>query len=309
MIDKVTIPSNFFAPLELLTNEQLGRLVKCLFSYQSGEEVTPDADIEIVYALLCGHLDTEKAKKEKRRQAGSLGGRSHTNNDIKQTEANESKCKQTEASVSKPKQNEANVSKDITACQSNGCETDSIELSKIIENKETERETERKNPPAPPIKKEKDKEKESQNILRACEEISPVQSAPDKAFNFKQAMLSLNVPEDVLSDWLKVRQKKRASNTKTAFKGIEREIKASGVSAADCVWLAAENSWIGIKAQWVQETIKRMGGKLPTRDDKEDIFSQPETPKVRTIYDTIREQQEKDAERAKAVANGYIPSR
>lgn len=306
MIDKITIQSSFFNALELLSNEQLGRLVKCLFNYQRGIDVTTDADIAIVYALLRDQMDADKQRNEKRRAAGSLGGRKRVENAVKQSQA----------SSSKVKQSQAKSSNDINICQSSDY-VDNIEKTEKLaankEEKETEREEERKFPPAPPIKKEKDKEKEkeeSQNILCACENFdSSSLSAKPTKFNFKKAMLSLNIPENILDDWLKVRLKKRASNTETAFKGIVREINASGISATECVRMAAENSWTGIKAQWVQETIKRMGGKLPEKVEKENIFTTSEPPKPRTIYDTIREQQERDEARAKAIAGGHIPPR
>ena len=69
-------------------------------------------------------------------------------------------------------------------------------------------------------------------------------------FNFRKELLALNVDEEVLHDWLDVRKKKKAANTKTAFKGLMTEIEKSGLSAADAIKVSAENSWSGFKAQW-----------------------------------------------------------
>jgi uncharacterized protein YdaU (DUF1376 family) len=69
-------------------------------------------------------------------------------------------------------------------------------------------------------------------------------------FNFKSELLLLGVNEEVLQDWLDVRKKKKAANTKTAFTGLMTEIKKSGLSVADAIKISAENSWAGFKASW-----------------------------------------------------------
>lgn len=69
-------------------------------------------------------------------------------------------------------------------------------------------------------------------------------------FNFKNELLSLGVDSQILDDWLTVRKKKRASNTKTAFKSLIAEITKSGLMVNDAIELAAKNSWSGFKAQW-----------------------------------------------------------
>jgi len=69
-------------------------------------------------------------------------------------------------------------------------------------------------------------------------------------FNFKNELLSLGVDKDVLNDWMAVRQKKKAANTKTALKGLLTEIEKSGLKIPDAIKVSAENSWSGFKAQW-----------------------------------------------------------
>jgi len=70
------------------------------------------------------------------------------------------------------------------------------------------------------------------------------------AFNFKNELLALGVDKEVLEDWLTVRKKKKASNTKTALKGLITEITKSGLMVNDAIEYAAEKSWSGFKAQW-----------------------------------------------------------
>lgn len=70
-------------------------------------------------------------------------------------------------------------------------------------------------------------------------------------FNFKKSLIELGVKENIISDWLKVRSKKKASNTETAFKQLKKQIELSHLSANDCITKAVENSWSGFKAEWL----------------------------------------------------------
>ena len=69
-------------------------------------------------------------------------------------------------------------------------------------------------------------------------------------FNFKNELLSLGVDKDVLADWLIVRKNKKASNTKTALKGLITEITKSGLMVCDAIEYATKKSWSGFKADW-----------------------------------------------------------
>jgi hypothetical protein len=71
-------------------------------------------------------------------------------------------------------------------------------------------------------------------------------------FNFKKEFLSLDVDKKVLDDWLDVRKKKKAVNSKTAFDGLITEIKNSGLSVPEAIRISAENSWAGFKALWYE---------------------------------------------------------
>lgn len=69
-------------------------------------------------------------------------------------------------------------------------------------------------------------------------------------FNFKQELLNLGVDKDVLNDWLDVRKKKKAANTKTALNGFLTEVTKANIAVADAIKISAENSWSGFKASW-----------------------------------------------------------
>ena len=71
-------------------------------------------------------------------------------------------------------------------------------------------------------------------------------------FDFKSELLLLAVNPEILEDWLTVRKKKKAANTKTAFTGLITEINKSGLSVPDAIKVSAENSWSGFKASWYE---------------------------------------------------------
>ena len=91
-----------------------------------------------------------------------------------------------------------------------------------------------------------------------------------KKFDFRSAILSLGVEENICDDWLQVRKAKKASNTETAFKAINNQILISGLPANECIRIAAENSWQGFKAEWlVNLNISNNGQANNTTDNAE----------------------------------------
>ena len=71
-------------------------------------------------------------------------------------------------------------------------------------------------------------------------------------FNFLSELIAMGVQEQTARDWMQVRKDKRASNTETALRSIQAEIRKSGMDAETCIRMAAENSWQGFKAEWAQ---------------------------------------------------------
>lgn len=73
------------------------------------------------------------------------------------------------------------------------------------------------------------------------------------AFDFRKALIDLGVTAQVADDWLAVRKTKRATNTETAFRSIAAQIEKSGKPADDCIRFAAEHSWSGFRASWMND--------------------------------------------------------
>jgi len=77
-------------------------------------------------------------------------------------------------------------------------------------------------------------------------------------FNFKNSFLDLGVEKQIIEDWLKVRIKKKASNTETSFNRIKKQIELAGITANECIKKAVEKDWKGFEAEWLKN-IKSNG--------------------------------------------------
>lgn len=77
-----------------------------------------------------------------------------------------------------------------------------------------------------------------------------------KRFMFKNALMGLGVSAQVADDWIKVRKVKKAAQTETAFKIIEKQIKIGmedyGVTANDIIRVAVDRNWQGFNSAWLE---------------------------------------------------------
>lgn len=60
------------------------------------------------------------------------------------------------------------------------------------------------------------------------------------------------LPTELITDFLRVRQKHRAEYTPTAHKGFIREAGLAGITLEQAVRIATESSWRGFKAEWIK---------------------------------------------------------
>lgn len=104
-----------------------------------------------------------------------------------------------------------------------------------------------------------------------------------EAFDFRSALLSLGVTEPVADDWLEIRQKAKAVNSRTAFDEIARQIARSGIPADDCIRKAVARNWRGFEAAWLQDR-RQPSGPAPRR------YESPEEHNLRVL----REMQQRD---------------
>ena len=96
------------------------------------------------------------------------------------------------------------------------------------------------------------------NIYNTTQEESTEKKPSPPSFNFKSEIILLGVTEQTASDFMKVRKQKKATDTQTAFNRIKAEVSkanADGVTAEECIAMAAENSWQGFSYEWYRNRI------------------------------------------------------
>lgn len=71
-------------------------------------------------------------------------------------------------------------------------------------------------------------------------------------FIFKNALIDAGAKEDLVSDWLKVRKTKKATNTKTAFNGFLKQIEKTSKNINEVLEVCINNSWAGFKSEWLE---------------------------------------------------------
>jgi hypothetical protein len=93
---------------------------------------------------------------------------------------------------------------------------------------------------------------EENRIEENKENIYPV-------FNFKAELLKLCPNKNAVEDWLKVRKKKKATNTEIALQGFLREQQKSELSVEQAIIMCVEKSWSGFNAEWVSNQKNPLG--------------------------------------------------
>lgn len=110
-----------------------------------------------------------------------------------------------------------------------------------------------------------------------------------------------DVPEQLWSDYLKVREAKKAVLTETALAGLRNEAGKAGMSLAEVLAECCQRNWIGFKQAWIARDATPRGGPTPAwvqeRDRREaglaavmqGIRGEEGTDDERTIDADIRE--------------------
>jgi uncharacterized protein YdaU (DUF1376 family) len=81
------------------------------------------------------------------------------------------------------------------------------------------------------------------------------------------AMCPDNVDLSVWQDYLKIRKAQKKPITDTAIKGLIREAEKANLTLGDVLKICCERSWIGFKADWIQNASKT--AQLPLSSDKQ----------------------------------------
>lgn len=93
-----------------------------------------------------------------------------------------------------------------------------------------------------------------------------------KDYEMEADLLGRGVPENYVHDYLQVRKKKRASNTRSAMEGLMNNAAKAGISLAYAVQLCAQHSWQSFDPKYVEGW--RLDDPYKTQDVKETPISQ-----------------------------------
>jgi hypothetical protein len=70
-------------------------------------------------------------------------------------------------------------------------------------------------------------------------------------FSFMKSLLDLGANKDLVTDWIKVRKNKKATNSETAFNGFKNQYELTGLNINQVLTECIEKSWSGFKAEWM----------------------------------------------------------
>ena len=126
---------------------------------------------------------------------------------------------------------------------------------------------------------------ENKDIEKKNKQEKAEQSSSPK-FVFKKALIDRGCSNQIASDYMAIRNKRRAPSTITAFERIEKEAEKyisarPGATFEDVVRLMIEHNWLGFEAAWVKDT--------GSSDSEESEY-------VKAMNAQIRRQREIDAE-------------
>jgi hypothetical protein len=77
------------------------------------------------------------------------------------------------------------------------------------------------------------------------------------AFSFYNSLVNYGFNKDLVSDWLKVRNTKKLTNTETAFKKFIIEVEKTNLDKNKVLEECVSNSWGGFKNEWINKTTTK----------------------------------------------------
>lgn len=94
---------------------------------------------------------------------------------------------------------------------------------------------------------------------------------PKIEFNFKNSLLGFVNDEQVVSDYMEVRKKKKGANTETAFNLLMDKINESNMLPIDCIKKCIERNWLSFDIEWLNKPSFN-NGKPPEKSKTEQII-------------------------------------
>ena len=127
----------------------------------------------------------------------------------------------------------------------------------------------KKNPEEPkkpkPLFENPTEPKKADSVSVSVSVIDTKKEKDANAFSFKNELISLGVEDQILKDWMSVRRKKKATDSKTSLDAIKKQIELSGKSANECIKICVERDWKGFSAEWIKDkSTLKSNDKYPT---------------------------------------------
>lgn len=72
----------------------------------------------------------------------------------------------------------------------------------------------------------------------------------------KTLLIKAGCSEQLASDYMQIRDRKKAPSTQTAFDGIAREAEKAGITIQEAIQECVERNWVGFKAEWYNKEHK-----------------------------------------------------
>lgn len=85
----------------------------------------------------------------------------------------------------------------------------------------------------------------------------PIKPITNNIFFFEKSLIDYGFEKNLVTDWLKVRKTKKATNTKTAYDSFIKEIESRSCDINEMLETAVKNSWSGFKHEWVDNLKKQ----------------------------------------------------
>jgi hypothetical protein len=100
------------------------------------------------------------------------------------------------------------------------------------------------------------------NAIREEKKREEKKREENKKFVFKTSLLDYGFKKNLVDDWLRVRAKKKLSDTHTAYNGFIKELEKKECDINTVMETIVANSWGGFKWEWMNGVDVKQGDSL-----------------------------------------------
>jgi len=249
-----------------LPKEKAGELFMHILSYVNDENPeTDDFIIELAFEPVKQHLKRDlkkyKTKIEKKSESGRIGNLKKWHPDIYKDYEDELISLE-EAEIVAKNRKSSQCDKNIANIADNDSDNvsvnDNVTVSDILLEKETKEENIIKENPAELFLGEADNDPEEDPSKKVAPKKVPAEiqsEPPEDVFTkkeFRSRLIEMNAKPNHVDDWFRVRDRKKAPYTRTAFDGFINECQKYNYPVGEAVRICAESNWQGFKYSWLQ---------------------------------------------------------